>query len=97
MNTQDYRNAPSGIGPQADQWKDKPHRLVYDLCTYIEATNNPDLDGTDFAHPAYWRGHDQAVRAVCQKINEILDGHDDGHGIVREPWESTRRRLLSIA
>jgi hypothetical protein len=26
-----YRNAPSGIGPLAAQWKDKPHRLVYDL------------------------------------------------------------------
>lgn len=28
----DYRNAPSGVGPLADEWKDKPHRLVYDLC-----------------------------------------------------------------
>ena len=36
INTTDYRNAPSGIGPQADTWKDKPHRLVYDLCTEIE-------------------------------------------------------------
>ena len=26
-----YRNAPSGIGPLAFQWRDKPHRLVYDL------------------------------------------------------------------
>lgn len=28
---EDYRNAPSGIGPLAATWKDKPHRLLYDL------------------------------------------------------------------
>lgn len=27
----DYMNAPSGIGPLAPEWKDKPHRLIYDL------------------------------------------------------------------
>ncbi len=34
--TEDYRNAPSGIGPQAEEWEDKPHRLVYDLCREVE-------------------------------------------------------------
>ena len=33
---EDYRNAPSGIGPLAAEWKDKPHRLLYDLCTVLE-------------------------------------------------------------
>lgn len=32
----DYRNAPGGVGPLAAQWKDKPHRLVYDLCAVLE-------------------------------------------------------------
>ena len=32
----DYRNAPSGIGPLAAEWKDKPHRLLYDLCAVLE-------------------------------------------------------------
>jgi hypothetical protein len=36
LNTADYRLAPSGQGPQADQWADKPHRLVYDLCSEVE-------------------------------------------------------------
>lgn len=36
MNTDDYRNAPSGIGPLAAEWKDKPHRLIYDLCGEVE-------------------------------------------------------------
>ena len=33
---QDYRNAPSGIGPLANEWADKPHRLLYDLCRRLE-------------------------------------------------------------
>lgn len=36
--TQDYRNAPSGIGPMAEEWSDKPHRLVYDLCAEVDNT-----------------------------------------------------------
>lgn len=31
----DYHNAPSGEGPQAYQWKDKPHRLLYDLIAAV--------------------------------------------------------------
>lgn len=33
---EDYRNAPSGIGPMAALWADKPHRLLYDVCTALE-------------------------------------------------------------
>jgi hypothetical protein len=40
MNTNDYRNAPSNEGPQAAQWADKPHRLVYDLCNEVDNLNN---------------------------------------------------------
>lgn len=36
LDTLNYRRAPSGEGPQAAEWKDKPHRLVYDLCGEIE-------------------------------------------------------------
>ena len=36
MNTDDYHLAPSGIGPLAADWKDKPHRLVYDLVGEVE-------------------------------------------------------------
>lgn len=35
LKLDDYRNAPGGAGPLAAQWKDKPHRLVYDLCREI--------------------------------------------------------------
>lgn len=32
-----YRDAPSGDGPLAAEWKDKPHRLVYDLVEEVVA------------------------------------------------------------
>lgn len=31
-----FRQAVSGEGPRAYDWEDKPHRLIYDLCSYIE-------------------------------------------------------------
>ena len=34
--TDDYWRAPAGEGPQASTWKDKPHRLVYDLVGEVE-------------------------------------------------------------
>jgi hypothetical protein len=59
-------------------------------------TDDPEYDGTDAAHPAWWRGHDQTVQAMCHQINRILDGKDDGRGTCNEPWESVRRRLLAL-
>lgn len=54
--------------------------------------DNEELDGTDAAHPAWWRGNDAGVSQVCAKINAILDGADV-FGTASEPWESTRRRV----
>lgn len=39
MNTNDYMVAPGGDGPLANDWADKPHHLVYDLCTEIDRLN----------------------------------------------------------
>lgn len=36
LNTSEYREAPSGRGPHASEWLDKPHRLVYDLCKEVD-------------------------------------------------------------
>lgn len=34
--TYDCRMAINGDGPRAYDWADKPHRLVYDLCSAVE-------------------------------------------------------------
>lgn len=64
---------------------------------YELVPDDSELDATDGAHPAWWRGRDHAVNVLCQKINEILDGKDNGEGVSSEPWESTRRKLLNAA
>jgi hypothetical protein len=61
-----------------------------------KAYDDPELDATDGAHPAWWRGHDHTTKVFCQKVNEILDGKDSGHGTANEPWESTRRRIMEL-
>lgn len=56
--------------------------------------DDPECDGTDAAHPAWWRGMDHGVVATIAGVKRILDGEDDGRGVASEPWESLRRRLL---
>lgn len=58
--------------------------------------DDPSLDATDFAHPAWWRGEEYAIRQICAKISNILDGKDKGTGVYQEPFESLRRRLLRL-
>ena len=41
---EDYKNAPSGEGPLASTWEDKPHRLIYDLCQEIRKMQRERLD-----------------------------------------------------
>jgi len=77
-----------------DWLTEKCNELTAELA---KAKDYPDADGTDFAHPAWWRGHDHTTAVFCQKVNEILDGKDDARGVASEPWESTRRRLLKLA
>lgn len=49
---EDYRNAPSNVGPLAAQWIDKPHRLVYDLSTALEGIVRKVLSYVDqHGHP----------------------------------------------
>lgn len=57
--------------------------------------DNPELDGTDAAHPAWWRGEEYAVERLCREINSILDGESLA-GVCGEPWESTRQRIARL-
>lgn len=59
---------------------------------------DPHWDATDFAHPAWWRGQNAMVRALCARVNAILDDPVIGErGCAAEPWESTRRRIAELA
>ena len=81
---EDYRNALSGIGPLAYEWKDKPHRLVYDLISEINNLTNfystriSQLEGSLNL---------SAERKVCTELLEIMDTYhqQDEAGCVDTP------------
>ena len=58
--------------------------------------DNPEMDGTDFAHPAYLRGEEHAAKIICKMVNDILDGTASKAGIASNPWQLLRQRLYDI-
>jgi hypothetical protein len=65
-------------------WKFKPvkpqMRLPYD---------DPTADGTDYAHPAYWRGEDMGVYGTSYRVFEVLTGEARGLTGCRELNKAT--------
>lgn len=48
-----------------------------ELCTDFGSPCLDNIwDATDGACPAWWRGNDDGVTAVCVSINRLLDGHE---------------------
>lgn len=41
----------------------------------IDENDDPMWDGTDAAHPAWLRGNDRGVEAVCEIMSGILEGN----------------------
>ena len=57
--------------------------------------DDPLLDGTDLAHPAWWRGHDRGVAQVCHRLREILDGAPAG-GVAADPFQGLKERIKRL-
>lgn len=59
--------------------------------------DDPEWDATDFAHPAWWRGNDAGADAVVRRLEKVLDGKDEGAGVLGgRKLEAIRRRLLGL-
>lgn len=69
-------------------------------CCQVEHLVLPDdieRDGTDNAHPAWWRGHVDGARGMTARLAEVLDGKDTGAGVLGTPEiEEVRRRMLKL-
>jgi hypothetical protein len=50
----------------------------------IQLVDNPAFDGTDGAHPAWWRGNDAGGAEVTQAVQEMLEGKRQG-GVFGSP------------
>ncbi len=60
-------------------------------------TDSPIFDGTDAAHPAWWRGNDAGVAGAVMRIREVLDGTYDGRGVLGgADLEQLRRDVAAL-
>ena len=58
--------------------------------------DDPEMDGTDAAHPAWWRGVDYTHLQLVNGVNKVLDGEAVNAGVASQPWEALRQRLYDI-
>lgn len=58
--------------------------------------DDPQWDGTDAAHPAYWRGEEQSAYQFCRLINNVLSGENKCEGRMNEPLESVRDSVFAL-
>lgn len=58
--------------------------------------DDPEMDSTDFAHPAWWRGYEHSFAMTCREVNDILDGKKANVGTSTHPWQALRQRLYDI-
>ena len=77
----DYRVAPGGEGPLAAEWKDKPHRLIYDLCSEVdrleaELIGEREQGNLDF---------ERLKAAHAEEIRQIQEAH--GESIQQLHWD----------
>ena len=83
---------PNGVGHWHPQHAAK---LAYFAGREAERVkdDNPEFDGTDGAHPAWWRGSDHTMQVVCNELRQILDGKPIGNGVASQPWEGIKRDI----
>lgn len=60
----------------------------------ISAREDPQWDGTDFAHPAWWRGEKAGVAGACMRIRQALSG--DVAGVCQDPLQAIRMEVAAL-
>lgn len=106
--TYECRMAIAGEGPRAYDWSDKPHRLVYDLCRYIEAEAALSVPAQG-AEPAAWITADAIESLQADGMCSLAAGRKQSsiysvpiylhptpaHSGEREALERAARRLVN--
>ena len=58
----------------------------------MEYLDQPELDNTPRAHPAFWRGKNNGINSVLEIVSNLMMGHDDGSGVNNHTGIETMRR-----
>jgi hypothetical protein len=62
-----------------------------------KAVDDPILDATDGAHPAWWRGDDHGAVMAAIRLEKAVDGKDLGDDVIGSPdIERVRRKILAL-
>lgn len=64
---------------------------VIECKTCGQTADDTQLDYTEKAHPAWWRGHEAGLKDAAEKILEVLDFKWDGSGVLDVPCLDTLR------
>lgn len=59
--------------------------------------DDPEMDATDGAHPAWWRGCDYGVEQVCRIIGAVLDGDPGPHHFGSAKLTEVVARVAALA
>lgn len=71
--------------------------IVKELQMHRDYWDRDTLDGTDGAHPAWWRGHDDTIASVVKQINLLLDGKStEKFGTSTQPYHRLYRRIYRL-
>jgi len=62
-----------------------PRSAVTKRIAGYELADNPELDATDAAHPAWWRGNEAGLICTVRVLNERMDKYPDVHGVYGSP------------
>ncbi len=57
--------------------------------------DNPEFDGTDGAHPAWWRGHDAGCRGIAMRWKEALEA-PPGPGVMQPEFQTLADQTHSL-
>lgn len=71
-----------------------PERVAL-ACRY-EFSNTVEVDGTDAAHPAYWRGHDDSCALGCSLVAELCASPKGDAGVSMQPWQAAREAIIAL-
>lgn len=85
--------AMANLYTQQSGCKTRVEILMYQTPYY--KADDPDTDGTDWCHPAWWRGHHDTFLMMVDRINEVLDGKGI-EGSTNEPWATARARIHAL-
>lgn len=63
----------------------------------LKKLDDPEWDATDAAHPAWWRGEEYGGKQAIRRIRRVMDGEDDGSGVIGDTdAEKIRRDILAL-